>query len=829
MRSLVIWDWVRNRFAAPRIRASAIPASAPRNSDDDGPVETGKPAFDALGVLALIVLGAGFVAVLEYGVPPPALKIGSRAPNDIIARVDFQIDDPDWVERRRGEAAEKTPPVFRQEQAWAGDVLRDLRRLCDVVERSRDLAEAQSAAVDFQVERALVDELYEFNKANAQQAQPLSTLLLPHLDSVLRGLSRRGVISQKDYDELSVLGVTEIVRVDALGRRETLSVDLLKPIQVPTAIRQGLEAKKDSGVIFPDSLQRQLYGYLEARSLRPNLTRDDDATKELRDHARANVKDEPRRYQSSDLLVSKGQRVSSEGLRLLNEHAKALKQSLPESEWLLRLFGLASLVAAVMAIAWAGLRRVEPEFTARRRALMMLGLTALFVLAFTKVLVLYGLPRVLAPVSIVTVIASLAFTQGVALICGIGLSLLVGFAAGGDLALALCVLAGATVSALPSRNLLNRFDLIKYGLYGGLAQGAVALGLAQLGSDAWGAPTLELAGQALIPPSFSEALWGLLNPVFCGLLLLGALPLIETVFGIITNIRLFELCDQNQPALRRIALEAPGTWAHTLQVAALSEPAAEAIGANARLVRAGVYYHDLGKTLKPEYFVENQMGAEELHRRLSPTVSALIILAHVKDGIELAREYSLPQQIVDFIAEHHGTTLVSYFYHSARRQAEADKGGAGAGGVHEGFFRYPGPKPGTRETAIAMLADTIEAATRTLESPSATRLRTFVHELIMAKLLDGQLDESDLTFKDLAVLEEVFLRVLVSRFHSRVRYPGQVESERGEVEAVDNADAPDSPTPPVLPAVTPPGSKPESARVGAGNPNTPPPQRGGSR
>jgi putative nucleotidyltransferase with HDIG domain len=234
----------------------------------------------------------------------------------------------------------------------------------------------------------------------------------------------------------------------------------------------------------------------------------------------------------------------------------------------------------------------------------------------------------------------------------------------------------------------------------------------------------------------------------------------------------------NQPALRRIQTDAPGTFAHTLQVRNLAEPAADAIGANTRLVSAGVLYHDLGKTLKPEYFVENQMNAEERHSRLRPSVSTLLITAHVKDGMELAHEYGLPNQIIDFIPEHHGTTLVSYFYHTAKKNAESAENASDTTGhetdtVQEAFFRYPGPKPQSRETAIVMLADTVEAATRTLDNPSAARLRTFIHELIMNKMLDNQLDECDLTFAELMLVEAAFLRVLVSRFHSRIKYPGQ--------------------------------------------------------
>jgi putative nucleotidyltransferase with HDIG domain len=216
-----------------------------------------------------------------------------------------------------------------------------------------------------------------------------------------------------------------------------------------------------------------------------------------------------------------------------------------------------------------------------------------------------------------------------------------------------------------------------------------------------------------------------------------------------------------------------------------------------------VLYHDLGKTLKPEYFVENDPEAAERHRRLKPSVSALLIISHVKDGIDLAHEYGLPQQIIDFIPEHHGTTLVSYFYHTAVRDAEKGATAEGVSNgveVEEAFFRYPGPKPRTRETAVVMLADTIEAASRTLRTPSATRLQQMVHDLLMEKMLDNQLDECGLTFADLALIEDAFLRVLATSLHSRIRYPGQEEEgdderepEADEAQAApvrDRADAP---------------------------------------
>lgn len=356
------------------------------------------------------------------------------------------------------------------------------------------------------------------------------------------------------------------------------------------------------------------------------------------------------------------------------------------------------------------------------------------------------------------------------------------------------MMAGGIAAALPSHRLRARWDLLKYGLIGGFVQFVLTMMVCCLGID-WAAGVqvnslpFNFTEIPIRPgfPTLTDAALALVNGPFCGLLMLGSLPLIESLFGILTNIRLLELAQTDHPALRLIQEKAPGTFTHTLAVRSLAEPAAEAIGANRLLVGTGVMYHDIGKVLKPEYFVENQMGAEELHRRLRPSVSALLITAHVKDGIELAREFGLPQQIIDFIPEHHGSTLVTYFYHSAKKQAEAQgEGDADDTVVQESFFRYPGPKPQSRETAIVMIADTIEAATRTLDDPSPSRLAAFVHELTMAKMLDGQFDECDLTFADLRLIEEAFNRVLVTRFHSRVRYPGQADEAAADEKKVEN-------------------------------------------
>jgi putative nucleotidyltransferase with HDIG domain len=253
-----------------------------------------------------------------------------------------------------------------------------------------------------------------------------------------------------------------------------------------------------------------------------------------------------------------------------------------------------------------------------------------------------------------------------------------------------------------------------------------------------------------------------------GFIALGILPFIEKTFRITTSMTLLELADASQPLLRRLQIEAPGTYNHSLQVATLSEAAAEAIGANSLLCRVGSYYHDVGKIHKADYFAENQTGGVSRHLNLTPSVSLLIIIGHVKDGVELAKEYNLPTSLLPFIQQHHGTTLVEYFYHQARKREQEQPDGPG---VSEMQYRYPGPKPRTKEVAIVMIADVAESACRAMPEPTAGRVEGLLHDLTMRRLLDGQFDECDITMRELEMIERSIMKSLLAIYHGRIQYP----------------------------------------------------------
>jgi len=271
--------------------------------------------------------------------------------------------------------------------------------------------------------------------------------------------------------------------------------------------------------------------------------------------------------------------------------------------------------------------------------------------------------------------------------------------------------------------------------------------------------------------AFSNAGYHALATFLVGLLIQSLLPLIEKVFRIATSMTLLDHSDANQPLLKRLAMEAPGTFSHSLLIGSIAEAAAEAINRNGLLCRVGAYYHDIGKTNKPGYFAENETGSTSRHKELSPTMSQLIIVGHVKDGIEMAKEYGLPVVLRQFIETHHGTTLVEYFYNEAKKLKSKDSKLKDVAPPSESEFRYTGPKPRTKEAAIVMLADTVESAVRSLTEVTPTRIEAVVHNMSMKRLQDGQFDECDLSLRELSQIEASISKTLAAHYHGRMAYP----------------------------------------------------------
>lgn len=362
--------------------------------------------------------------------------------------------------------------------------------------------------------------------------------------------------------------------------------------------------------------------------------------------------------------------------------------------------------------------------------------------------------RYIIPVAVGPMLVRLLLNSETALAFAAVTSVMAGFFAGGDLAFAAYGLAGGVVAAMGVRHCTQRSIVIKAGLMVSAVNVMALLSIAALKGWAYFTePALVLAGGAVS---------GLLTSI----LAVGVAPALESLFGYTTDIRLLELSRMDHPLLKELAMRAPGTYHHSIVIGTLVEAAAESINANPLLARVAAYYHDIGKLKMPGYFIENLSGEENRHDRLVPSMSALIITNHIKEGVDLAQKHRLGTKIMDVIRQHHGTSLISFFYQKAKAHEDPEMNE-----VDEKSFRYPGPKPQTKEAGLVMLADAIEAASKTLPDPSPAKVQWLTQKIVNRIFTDGQLDECELTLKDLHSITNSFNRVFAGIYHQRIDYP----------------------------------------------------------
>ena len=364
------------------------------------------------------------------------------------------------------------------------------------------------------------------------------------------------------------------------------------------------------------------------------------------------------------------------------------------------------------------------------------------------------------PITMFAITIAIAYHIELALLLGALVSFAFTISHGFGMSEFVILAAASSSAALMCRKIRSRTKLVSVGLIV-----AVIVLPTSLGVD-------YMLGQPFGWAMTENALWFAGGAAVAGLLMTGVLPFLERIFDIQTDISLLELSDANHPLLKELVQRAPGTYNHSINVASMSEAAAEAIGANGLLCRVAAYFHDVGKLRKPEYFIENQAGGANKHDDLAPTMSTLVIIAHVKDGTEIARKHRLPRRITDLIEQHHGTTLVEYFYRRAEQQMlEKTETPDQDAALDEGDFRYPGPKPQTPEAAVMMLADTVESASRALRDPAPARIEGLVKTVAKKKMDDGQFDECQITIEQLNTIAESLIKSLNAMYHARVKYP----------------------------------------------------------
>ena len=530
-------------------------------------------------------------------------------------------------------------------------------------------------------------------------------------------------------------------------------------------------AERSFEAAFPFGSENvELAGVFFDAAFEPNLLYQSDATQTARQDEIAAVQPNRGQVRENAVVIRRGDVVTAERYQMLQSLYAAQRARAGDISYARMLLGRVVLVVCALALFFLYLYLLRRQIFGNLRRLILVGILLGVVLIGFGIAAAFGAPaaRYAVPVGLVSILLSIAFDSRVGVFATMTLAFLAGMIFGSDFELAFATLFAGVLAVFSVRDIKNRSQLL---FSAGLVLAAYALvvfAYALLRSDPFGP---RLAAELIAVAAHA-------------VLLLLAAPLllaIERGFGITTDLTLLELSDTNRPVLKELSLRAPGTFNHSLQVANLAEAAADAIGANALRTRVGALYHDIGKMLKPEYFIENQQPGENPHEKLKPSMSALVLMAHVKDGLELGRENNLPRVVRDFVATHHGTGLMSFFY----RRAQELQGEEGAP-VDEADFRYPGPRPRTNEEAIVMLADSVEAASRSLEKPTPRRLEALIDGIFADRVADGQLDESRLTFSDLARIKETFHGLLCGIYHFRIKYPDQSEAE----ETADGAPPP---------------------------------------
>jgi hypothetical protein len=501
---------------------------------------------------------------------------------------------------------------------------------------------------------------------------------------------------------------------------------------------------------------------------RPTYRLDAVRTQQAIDDARSAVAPVMQHY-LADSVVFKGGVVEKSDLETLAAEYWAWKDYLAQIDplYALRISAGRAGAALLVVVALAGyIVLYQPRIIRKHLRGVALSALMLLMLGLAKLMVQWaGWPAYLAvgTATMGAVIVTIAYDRRFALATGALLSLLMVLMLRQDMGFLLTLLAPVTVSVLLLREVRTRSKLIEVGAFAAIAAFLTA------------ALTQLAGGRRLETSLIADCGWAGGAVIAVGFLTQGLLPLIEHAFRIATSMTLLEWCDANKKLLKRLAIEAPGTYNHSLLLGTLCEAAAESIGARGLLARVGAYYHDIGKINKPEYFVENQFDSPSKHAKLSPAMSLLIITGHVKDGLEMAREYGLPPVLYEFITSHHGTTLVQYFYHAATEQHRH----AGTDRLPEEIeFRYPGPKPRSKEVAILMLADATESAVRAMSDPTPNRIEAQAHAIVTARLMDGQLDECDLTLREVHQIEDSLVKSLCGMYHGRIAYPSAERQTR---------------------------------------------------
>jgi cyclic-di-AMP phosphodiesterase PgpH len=704
-------------------------------------------------VLLALVGALLFPSESRRAVAPP--QEGAVVHEDIVAVIPFDIPRPArelnlaWAE---AEAA--VPPIFVYRSEAGDSMAARLDRFFDRLEEAVDEGEVRA------VRRVLDLEGISTLEGQAEQFLDPATLrtLRRASATVIREVLPR-VLDPNDAEEIT----TDRIKVRyPSGEERTIPAESLlwgrefynkgevelgpSPPDLQTIFRLILISFQESPYVF-DFL----------------------STNREREQARQAVSTVEGSVPEEQVIVQRGDRIGESELRVLAAYEEALAEQgllrTPGRDWL-SFFGSLLLNLILLGLFGALLffyrREVYGNF---RWVVLITGLVLAYFLA-ASIVARQGFPLELLPIAFAVLPVAVLWDGRMALILALVLGVLTGVQPPfSDLYVLVVTLVGGATAALSVRAIRRR------------AQTWVFISLISLGYTL-AILALGFLGRTGLESVLLAIVFAVVNATVSAILAMGFIPVFEWFTGITTDQTLLEWADPNRPLMKRLSMEAGGTYAHTINVANLAESAAAAIGANGLLARVGIYYHDVGKMLKPQYFVENQPGGRNPHDKLKPHTSAAIVREHVIEGMRMAREEGVPEVVVRFIPEHHGTQLIGFFYDKAKEESEEELDS------HE--FRYPGPKPRSKETAIAMLADSVESAARALQDPSPERVRELVRNIVDGKIQDSQLSEAPLTLREIHLIQEQFVKAMSGMYHQRLDYPATRHLTEAPEEAAES-------------------------------------------
>jgi len=765
--------------------------------------------------LMLCLVAAAIMWGITLGwMPPFKYRIGMIPERDIVAAIDFQVEDPVETETRQRRAVADAVCVYDHDPHAVTGQLQLLQQAIADVGRSASFEDLDQAVwrslyhdlipteqsdetqgeTETDMDRAQVATMSE--KQEQQAYDQLKLLLsneqgLDNFDRVLALIFEpwitNGVLLELEHgiDEGSqhMIQVLTLAQAGEQQNVELHSVAMLHRDSILAGLSEHIAKALAVGMfdqVDTPVVQEMLLTWIRGNGILITLTYNAPLSMQQRESQRSQIPTQFKRYHLGQILAPATESLGAGDIQLLRqEYDQIIRGRSTRYEQALG-YGAANfgMYLALFTLCGVYLAVYESSLVDHTNQLVRLLALVIVVVLLATATSNDTWRAELIPLVMFTMVMTICYRRDSALLLSSAVALIVAVSTGSTLAEYIIVISAIASTALLLGRLRSRLRLIVIGFGGGLITLATTLGVSILAGQTFGSTGLDfwdqlLGGSAVeanyITNLFQGAAWYGFCVCLAGFFMTGLLPIIEWAFGVQTDISLMELGDPAHPLLTELQRRAPGTFMHSLNVATLSEPAAEAIGANGLLCRVGAYFHDIGKMIKPEYFAENQGGdAGNRHESLLPSMSRLVIISHVKDGADLGRKHRLPESIIDFIMQHHGTTLVEYFYHQAKglENGEDEE-------VDEADYRYDGPRPQTREAAVMMLADVVESACRSLDDPAPARIEHLVRELAMNRLLDGQFDECGLTLRELNIIQTSLIKTETALLHNRVKYPDQ--------------------------------------------------------